>query len=185
MRIIKLLLSIITLAWIGGFFFFDTKTKNFTLDTKTVTEAIVVFGSGKNGLYTGSKLLRLGYAPIIYTTGRKPAEEYNNFLQSEKLVSEQFIFDISFAGHNDFAKETATFLQKYHIDSIRLVIPSEQVPRAVMELKHQVPVYKTIIIHPISRKNNSYNVLFIEYNKFLITYFASYFGFNEVNLPYS
>jgi uncharacterized SAM-binding protein YcdF (DUF218 family) len=186
MKIIRLLLSLIVLTWIGGFFYFKEATKDFTLESKTITDAIVVFGGNKNGLYVGAQLLRLGYAPLVYITGKKPAEEYNNFLKSQKLVPEQFIFDVSFAGDNDFAKETATFLKKYHFDTIRLVVSADQMPRALIEVRALIPASALVIPHPISRKNNDYNALFIEYNKLLLTYLYNYFGLaRELNLPYS
>lgn len=186
MKIIRLLISLLILTWAGGFFYFKESTENFTLETKTITDAIVVFGGNKNGLYVGVQLLRLGYAPIVYITGKKPAEEYDNFLKSHKLVPEQFIFDTSFAGDNDFAKETATFLKKYHFDIVRLVVTAEQMPRALIEVKALIPVSATVISHPISRKHNDYNLLFIEYNKLLLTYFLNYFGLvRDLNLPYS
>lgn len=186
MKTIRLLLSLIVLTWVGGFFYFKESTEDFTLESSSITDAIVVFANNKNGLYIGAQLLRLGYAPVVYITGKKPAEEYDNFLKSQKLAPEQFIFDTSFAGDNDFVKEISIFLKKYNIDAIRLVASADQMPRALIELKSRIPSSALVVPHPISRKNNDYNALFIEYNKLIITYLFNYFGYaRELNLPYS
>lgn len=186
MEKIKFLLSVIILSWLGGFFYYVHVIDNFTLNNRTITNAIVVFGDSKQKLYTSSQLLKLGYAPLIYITGKSPASEYQNFLDSQHLVPEQFIFDTSFAGDHDYAREVATFMNKYYIDSVRLVISAEQMPRAMLELKALAPRGSVIIPHPVSRKTNDYKQLFYEYNKFLFLYLKNYFGLKiDINIPYS
>lgn len=185
MEKIKFLFSVIILSWIGGFFYYIYTTDNFALENKTRTDVIVVFGDSRQKLYTSVQLLKLGYAPLIYTTGKSPASQYQNFIASQNLTPEQFIFDTSFAGDHDYAKETATFMEEYQVDSIRLVISSYQMPRAMLEITSHAPRGTLIIPHPVSRKGESYNLLFREYNNLLFVYLKTYLGLKiELDIPY-
>ena len=185
MEKVKFLLSVIILSWVAGFFYYIHVIDNYTLENKTITDVIVVFGDSKQKLYTSSQLLKLGYAPLVYITGKTPASEYQNFIKSQNLTLQQFIFDTSFAGNHDYAKETAIFMDKYNADSIRLVISSSQMPRAMLEIKSRAPRGSIIIPHPVSRKTSDYGALFREYNNFVFVYFIIYFGLKfELNIPY-
>lgn len=117
MKTIRVLLSIIILiiylAWAVGFFYFYKTVDDYTLETQTITDAIVVFGNNRQSLYAGAQLLKQGYAPVVFITGKKPdVRYYNYFLKSQNLSADKFIFDNSFEGENNYAVETAIFLKK-------------------------------------------------------------------------
>jgi uncharacterized SAM-binding protein YcdF (DUF218 family) len=187
MKIIRLMLSSILLVWCGGFFYFLQITDDISNDNRTITDAIVVFGGNKQNLYVGVQLLKLGYAPIVFITGDKPKEEYNNFLKTQQLSPEQFIFDENIAKNkHNHVMDTVMFLKKYKFHSLRLVVNAVQLPRALRELLANIPPDTVVIPHPISSKQKNHLQIFKEYTKYTLVLVASFIGKeDELDLPYS
>ena len=188
-KLIITLLFILTLmlAWAGGFFYFLQQTKVFAINTQITTDAVVVFGGNRKRIIEGTKLLQQGYAPLIFITGDKPREEYENFIRTKRLAIEQFIFDTKLANNKrNHAEDTALFLMKYKFDSIRLVVDADQMPRALREIKYAVPTDTIVIPHPIYRERKDFTSLMREYLKLSVALFASIFGKeDEIHLSYS
>lgn len=187
MKIVKLILSSILLLWCGGFFYFLNITTNISNNNRSVTDSIVVFGGKQQNLYSGVQLLKLGYAPLVFITGNKPQEEYENFLKTQKISPEQFIFDKNLANNkHNHAVDTMVFLKKYDFASLRLVVSAYQLPRAMRELEANIAPDIIIIPHPISQKQANYPVVFEEYAKYTLVLLASFIGKeDELNLSYS
>lgn len=93
MKGFRLTIASILILWCGGFFYYVYVVENTSNDNRKITDAIVVFGGNKQRLYAGVQLLKFGYAPLIFITGDKPEEEYKNYLRTQNLAPEQFIFD--------------------------------------------------------------------------------------------
>ena len=178
---------ILITLWIAGFFQFFSNVNNFSSDNRNYTDAIVVFGGNKQRLYTGVQLLKLGYAPLIFITGDKPKQAYNNFFKLQKIASEQFIFDTKLASDKrNHAVDTANFLKKYKLQSIRIVADAAQMPRALRELQYNLPADVIIIANPVSRKHKLFKRTIKEYLKYQTTLIASFLGFEEhLDLDYS
>ena len=187
MKIIRLIISFILLLWCGGFFYFLQMTDDISNDNRTTTDAIVVFGGSKQNLYAGVQLLKLGYAHIVFITGDKPKEEYNNFLKTQQLSQEQFIFDKNIADNkHNHVIDTAMFLKKYKFNSLRLVADSVQLPRALLELLANIPEDIVVIPHPISKKRKNHLQILREYVKYTLVLIASFTGKeDELDLSYS
>ena len=187
MRIVKVTFYLLVLAWCVGYFRFIYISQNYTLENKTTTDTIVVFGGNAQRLYTGAKLVKFGYAPYIFVTGNKPSEEYMPFLKEQNLSPDRFIYDVKYAGSNhDYGLETALFLRRYNFSSARLVSPSYQISRAMIELNANLPLNISVIAHPVSLKHKNYTLLFIEYNKYVLMFVANILGIaHEINLSYS
>lgn len=187
MKIIQLTIASIVLIWCTGFFYFMYITSNISNDDRHATDAIVVFGGKKQNLYVGIQLLKAGYAPVIFITGDKPKEEYDNFLKNEHIAKEQFIFDEHLANSQyNHALDTVLFLQKYQFQSLRVIVSAYQFPRAYKELKANIPSNITLIIHPISQKIKNDVLLLQEYVKYTLFLIASLIGKEyELHLSYS
>lgn len=187
MKALNFILSLLIFIWCIAFFWFVHSAKSFELEKRTKTDTIIVFGGSKQRLYTGAQLVKLGYAPRLFVTGNKPAEEYASFLKQMDLQPNEFIFDIEYAhSYKDYGLEAALFLKRYGIKSARLVAPSYQMGRALIEMNSNLPFGIIVIPHPVSMKKIDYNLLFIEYNKFVLMFVANILGFaHEINLSYS
>ena len=187
MKILKLTLSLIIFAWCTGFFYFINYTKNITNTNRNITQAIVVYGGNKERLYVGAQLLKMGYAPIVYITGDKPKEEYDNFIRVNNLIPAQFIFDHSLTTNNlEAIEDSLDFIKKYELHTARVVINSTQLPRAKIDFASKVPREIKFIPHVVSRKGEKHFKVFVEYFKYSIALLASFVGMeNELNLSYS
>lgn len=185
--LLKIVLNLLLLVWSLGYFYFFTITHRYILDNTTTTEAIVVFAGTKQKLYTGAQLVKYGYSPLLFVTSDRPMSYYEPFLDSAGISKEGFIFDNEFAkGYNDYGRETALFVLKYKLESIRVVANAEELVRAVIDIKSKLPSYITVIPHPVSQKKDNHIKILIEYHKFIITYFASIIGqAHKLNIPYS
>lgn len=187
MKKILISFAFVSLLWGAGFYAFFDHVNKLSSDNRSPTDAIVVFGGNKQRLYVGVQLLKLGYAPLIFITGNKPKEDYSNFLKSQKLAPEQFVFDAKLASNKrNHAVDTAAFLIKYELSSIRIVTDSIQMPRALKELEYNLPSDSEIIANPVSRKNYSFKRTLREYLKYQAVVIATFFGVeDQLDLDYS
>lgn len=165
---IFLFLTLAIIIWISGFIYFIYSTNRYVLDNSTITDAIVVFSGKQQRIYTAAALLKATYAPIVHVAGNKPSSAYDNYLKSQNLAPEQFVFaEFALDKNRNFARDTVEFIHLYGISSIRLITSALQMPRAVDEIKSLSP--QTVIIpHPVSRKGLQFRVSFIEYNKLIL-----------------
>ena len=187
MKILRLALSLIVFAWCIGFFYFVHYTNNISNENRNTTEAIAVYGGNKERLYIGAKLLKLGYAPIVFVTGHKPKAEYANFIKANKLIPEEFLFDKKLANNNlSPINDVLAFLKKYQFATVRVVLNATQIPRAKLEFATKIPHDIELIPHAVSRKGENYSQIFIEYLKYNIILFASFIGIeDDFDLSYS
>lgn len=187
MKIFKLTLSLLIFIWCAGFFYFVSYTKNLTNTNRNITQAIIIYGGNKERLYVGAQLLKLGYAPVVYITGDKPKNEYDNFIRVNNLTQAQFIFDPSLTTNNlDPINDSLDFMKKFQFHTARVVINTTQYPRAKIDFASKVPHEIKLIPHVVSRKGERNFQVFVEYLKYNITLLASFAGVeNELNLSYS
>ncbi len=190
MRIIKTILSLLItlfILWMGGFIYYAKTINNYSLDNKTITDAIIIFGGKKQELYVATRLLKYGYAPIVYVTGNKPAREYENFLKTYGVAPEQFVFDDERNySRSNFVQETLDFIVDFQLESVRFVTSAASMPRALRDLKEKIPQRVTIISHPVAIKHHKNIIIFKEYNKFLAAYILYYLGLlDDISLSYS
>jgi alpha-ketoglutarate-dependent taurine dioxygenase len=115
-----------------------------------MTDAIVIFGTKDQELYAGTQLLKLGYAPLVFVTSDKPKTAFSNFFKTYNLAPEQFIFDRELAVNTtNYSTDTAEFIRKYRLQSMRLVVGSIELPRALLEVTSKIPRNIIIIPHPV------------------------------------
>jgi len=151
-----------------------------------MTDAIVVFGTNDQELYAGTQLLKLGYAPLVFVTSDKPKTAFFNFFKTYNLAPEQFIFDRELAVNtSNYSTDTAEFLRKYRLQSMRLVVGSIELPRALLEVTAKIPPNIIIIPHPVISIDIGYDLIMMEYIKYTITLIVQYVGYKkELNLSY-
>jgi len=187
-KIISLLISLALTSWCLGFFYFVKTTSNISNYNRNMTDAIVVFGTRAQELYAGTQLLKLGYAPLVFVTSDKPKTEFASFFKTYNLAPEQFIFDSELAiNTSNYSTDTAEFLRKYRLHSMRLVVDSIELPRALLEVTSKIPYNIVIVPHPvIGVDTQDYDLVMIEYIKYTVTLIAQYIGYKkELNLSYN
>ncbi len=187
MKIIQIIISLSIFAWCMGFFYFIKYTNNISNENRNITESIVVYGGNKERLYVGAQLLKLGYAPIVFVTGDKPRKEYENFIKSNNIIQEQFLFDKTLANNKlSPINDVLAFLKRYQFHSVRVVLNATQIPRAKLEFAAKVPREIILIPHAVSKKGDKSFKVFIEYLKYNIMLFASFMGTeDDFDLSYS
>ena len=186
MKIISLLISLIITSWCLGFFYFTKTTSDISNYKRNMTDSIVIFGENEQRLYAGTQLLKMGYAPLVFVTSNKPKSEFTSFFKIYNLAPEQFIFDSELAANTtNYSTDTAEFLRKYRLHSMRLVANAVELPRALLDITSKVPRNIIIIPHPVANVDMEYDSIMIEYIKYTITLIAQYIGYKkELNLPY-
>jgi uncharacterized SAM-binding protein YcdF (DUF218 family) len=175
------------LLWVGGLGLFLFSIPQNGADEQTVTEAIVVLTGGRERLKTGFDLLCHQRAKMIFISGVHPGENLKSLLKNLKfstmtcsLDREQLISStyLGYAAKNtrENAEETAKWVQKMSITSLRLVTAAYHMPRGLRELKHAIP-HTTIIPHPVFPyghdpfwwwgNGSAFYLIVSEYHKFL------------------
>ena len=174
----KIILTFIAilLGWFSGFLYFIYYTKSYSINNSTVTDAIVVLTGGRLRIETGIGLLKAGYAPILFISGIKSPNQLKNFLKENGIKQDQVIYVLNADTTEDNAREVAEFVANNEIDSIRLVTSSYHMPRALEEIRKLLSYIHNVLIipHPVSSNNQSYSLLFKEYNKYLIIKLLDY-----------
>jgi hypothetical protein len=188
MRLIRIISSLILLSWGIGFFYFNHVIQNYVLDYKTTTEAILLFGANKQRLNIGANLIHHNYSHLLLITGEDYYFNYKNYLKEQGIEEYHFIFDERPRRiiKKSYILDVYYLLKRYKINSIRLVIAPESIPRAIYELNLCLPKTTHIVLEPVYLKIKNYKSIFIEYNKYLLIILSSIFGLqDELNLSYS
>ena len=77
-------------------------------------------------------------------------------------------------------------MKKFDLSTARVVINAIQLPRARIDLANKTPNGIKFIPHSVSKKGEKNFKVFIEYVKYTIVLFASFFGIeNKLTLSYS
>ena len=176
MRYIALIIALLFALWCAGGFYYIYYTESYKITDRSQTDAIVVYTGGSQRINTGIGLLKAGYAPIMFISGVSSPTQLKNFLTENGVGQDQVIYGISANTTRDNAEEIAEFISAHNIKSIRLVTSSYHMPRALEETRERVRLGTVIIPHPVLSEQRNYQILFREYNKYLISKLLKYFG---------
>ena len=173
MRIFIFSLISLIIIWLLSFFYFLNITDN-VINNRNITDAIIVINPKKSNLNISLQLLKAGYAPFIYIISEDNADDYSNYLKSQKIAPEQLIFSSQIQDDSEHqAISILKFLNKYSFKSIRLVADDIEIPRLMLELKHNLPIDIIIITHSIN-SNKKFGAAFKEYIKYTYTLITSF-----------
>lgn len=186
---ILLTLTALLICWIGGFVIFLYAIPQQVSDENTITQAIVVLTGGRDRLKTGFQLLGAKRANMLFISGVHREESLKSlfkFLEASRMINSKDRSTFAQMTHlgnatntEENAQETAEWVKKMDISSLRLVTAAYHMPRSLLELKHLLN-HTTIIPHPVfpNKFNQShwwqnadiFFLAFSEYNKFLYTF---------------
>ena len=185
-KIIILTAILIFTFWSYGLFRFAWLINHFTDNTHEKTDAIIVLTGGRNRITEAVELLKQGISGRLFISGVDKDISLQNIKTTQQVsITDDSNIDI---GHNaantlENAKESAEWIKRNHIKSIRLVTSNYHVFRSLAEFKNQNPGL-TIIIHPVYSENiekkwwtswQTFSLIFKEYNKFLYAYIRGLF----------
>ncbi|MFP4314328.1 MAG: YdcF family protein [Alphaproteobacteria bacterium] len=167
--------------WLGGLAGYVISIYNtHNLYPKQKTDAIVVLTGGNYRIPTGLDLWSKLYAPELFISGVHEKNTRKSILSGwvgeGRLPLCCLTLDFKATTTRENAIQTKKWVDRNDIHSIRLVTSDYHMPRALLELKTQMPNLK-IIPHPVqiyqSKKGIDFSkrLLIMEYNKFLFRQF--------------
>ncbi len=179
MLLVALLIALI--AWSGGFVTFVYRLPEQVQAPGRGTDAIVVLTGGSQRLETGLELLAKGWSERLFISGVYrgiDAAELIRVARQEPGQLECCIFiDYNADDTIGNARETARWIARHRIRSIRLVTSSYHMPRSLLEFEAVLPD-TTILAHPVIPPNvkqaewyrhpGTAGLFAVEYTKFLL-----------------
>jgi len=142
----------LTLAWSLGFLWFVATLPAKVADETTHTDAIVVLTGGSERLATGVALLESGLADRLFISGVHRGVELPEIFKAARTRHPEPIGAIvlGYAADDTVgnAAETAQWMAREHVGSVRLVTGAYHMPRSLMEFRHAMPG-AVIVPHPV------------------------------------
>ncbi|HEX4847976.1 MAG TPA: YdcF family protein [Novosphingobium sp.] len=165
---LRRVLSLILIAWALGFIWFAVALPQPAGDERT--DGIVVLTGGKGRIDRGLEALRGGWAPKLLISGVDRSVKPHEFAIEYRIGSRQMAccVTLGFAATDTAtnARETAEWIKRQNMTSIRLVTSDWHMRRAVSELKQTIPAGVTIVPDAVATQP-SLRMLFLEYHKLL------------------
>ena len=174
---IRRLFSLLLIAYILGFAWFAFLLPQPAALAKA--DAVVVLTGGANRIDRGLETLEKGYARKMLISGVdrdvRPRELAAQYKRSMKLFG--CCVDLGFRSVDtrSNALETARWVQRNNVKTVRLVTSDWHMRRARFELNRALPGGVTVIDDAVSTKP-SLTALFKEYNKYWLRAVASLVG---------
>ncbi len=177
---------IFSILWLVGFLFFAWQINHFTAPAPDKTDAIIALTGGRNRINEAVKLLEQGKADKLFISGVAKDISLKNIFRTQHINSANSpLIEIGHKAFNTIgnAVETKEWVEKNHINSIRLVTSNYHVFRSMIEFREQNPNLK-IIIHPVYSEKiekkwwtswQTFSLILKEYNKFLYAYIRNKF----------
>ncbi len=149
---LTIILLIVLMAWFFGLVRFSKGLPQTVEQLNTRTDAIVVLTGGSKRLDAGFDLLTKGVAEKLFISGVYRGVEAKQLLSLFQHNPEQEACCINIGHAADDtvgnAQETAQWVKKHKITSIRLVTASYHMQRSLLEFRYAMPNIK-IIAHPV------------------------------------
>lgn len=150
-KTIALLASIVAVWSLGLIWFIDSIPASPQSPTQK-TEAIVVLTGGSLRFETGLKLLEKGLAEKLFVSGVHKGVDVQELLRISRQTPGQLDCCVFLGYEADNtqgnALETAQWMAKHNIKTIRLITGGYHMPRSLSELKYVLPKTE-IILHPV------------------------------------
>jgi len=138
-------------AWAAGLVWFAGQIPDAVADRTTRTDAIIVLTGGQGRLETGLDLLGRDLADRLFVSGVYRGVDVKTLLGLVRSASADLEDRIGIgdaANTTGNAEETAEWVRRNGVRSIRLVTSSYHMPRSLAEFRHALPDIE-IVPHPI------------------------------------
>ena len=146
-------LFLVFMAWAAGFAWFISQVPRQPSSDTQHTDAIVALTGGKGRIEYGVKLLKEGRASHLLISGVEEGitpgglKALHQVSIDDLTANGNAMITLGHEARNTIgnALETAQFMRREHLQSLRLVTSNYHMPRALSELRYQMP---DIIIIP-------------------------------------
>ena len=169
------------LAWLIGLLWFAGDLPTEVADETRATDAIVVLTGGSGRIHQGLALLSGGRAQKLFVSGVYRGVDVQELLrvsqQSPKDVACCIALGYEADNTRGNAIETAAWMRKHDLRSMRLVTSAYHMPRSLIEFRRVMPAIE-IVPHPVVpetytrgsrwRWPGSVSVIATEYTKYLV-----------------
>lgn len=164
-------LSIGASLWLVGLVLFTKMIPSLPHNTEETTDGIVIFTGGGTRLKEALLLFEQKKAIFLLVSGVNPEAELPSLMENKNVTLGYEALDTS--GN---AEETAAWVHRHHIHSLRLITSNYHMPRSLLELR---PLLPDVIIfpHPVVGETffkpkwwleaRTLRLVVQEYNKFL------------------
>lgn len=174
LRYFFLSITSILSVWFLGFFLFVLTLSETPDNTTQSADAIVVLTGGKGRVELGFSLLEAGLGKRLLISGVYPGVNISTLIKKQRvpehLTKSMQNAELEYSAQDTAgnAKETAKWVRKNNIQSIRLVTGNYHIKRSLIEFRRLLPDL-TIIPHPVpdtkSANKKNFPLLWNEYVK--------------------
>ncbi len=170
---IRRLLALAAVAWVFGFVWFAVALPQPAGDERT--DAIVVPTGSGGRIPRGLAMLDAGHARTMLVTGVdtkvRPREFATEYHVSERTLACCVTLGFAALDTRGNARETAQWVARNRVRSIRLVTADWHMRRAALELGVALPAGE-VVVRDAVRTQPSLWILFLEYHKLIATWIA-------------
>lgn len=142
--------------WLGGFVWFATQLPTAVDDPEARTDAIVVLTGGSERLAEGLDLLARRRARMLFVSGVDRDVEVAELMRVSRGSPADFeccvVLGYAADDTRGNADETAAWVQKQGIHSLRLVTSAYHMPRSLLEFRRALPDSE-VVPHPVFTRN--------------------------------
>jgi uncharacterized SAM-binding protein YcdF (DUF218 family) len=170
------------LFWLGGMIWFASTLPQKVQDTHSITDGIVVLTGGSERIGAGLELLARGRADILLVSGVHHHTNQRVLAELSKATPDLFNCCVELgreaADTVGNAAETAAWVRRKGVQTLRLVTSAYHMPRSLVEFRRLLP-HVRIIAHPVFTESvkirdwwrwpGTSAFLAVEYNKYLIS----------------
>lgn len=174
---LRRLLSFLLIAWAFGFGWFAIGLPRPAGDAKA--DAVVVLTGGPGRIQRGLKVVEQGWAPRMFVSGVDPHVKPHEFAIEYEVPAQTMAccVTLGFEAYDtrSNARETARWLVREKIRSVRLVTADWHMRRAVWEFDRMKPAGVTVIEDAVPSRP-SLRILFLEYHKLIARVVSQLWG---------
>ena len=170
-------LAVVILVWLGGFLWFSL-TLPEPAPIRVKTDAIVVLTGGEGRLARGLAVLKAGSARRMLVSGVGRSTTRKQLAAAANVrVSRLDTTDLGYEAVDtrSNAEETAAWVKKYRLSSIRLVTSAGHMRRARFELARVLPAAVIVVPDAVPVTPKAPGIA-AEYSKYLLRRTAMAFG---------
>ena len=181
-RLLLMAVSVGPLVWASGLYRFSQLIPQPLPDNQVATDAIVVLTGGAGRVGEGLSLLERGLAKKLFVSGVYRGVDVQELLKVARRApgNLECCIALGYAEDNTRgnARETADWMRRENISSIRIVTASYHMPRSLLEFRRALPADVRIVPHPVFpdgfpteswwRNVSAMRLAISEYHKYLL-----------------
>lgn len=155
-RFFAALTTIMLLVWSGGLIWFVTTLPRSVADASSRTDGIVVLSGGRERIHAGLELLADGRSKTLFLSGVRRGTSRRTLAELSRQSPEVFKCCVELgrqaADTVGNAQETAAWVRRNSMTSLRVVTSAYHLPRSLVEFR-RVMAHIRLVAHPVYTKS--------------------------------